>query len=121
MFYHQLFLIFLLIASITRQGHSLWQYFIVSRTDFVFLAPNVEDMQILFYVLCRKWSISINSQKSAIVHFRPKGTSKTCQKFYVGNKEIPITSDYKCLGVVPEEHMTCQQAFLQRMGKHFGI
>lgn len=54
--------------------------------------------------------MNINTDKSAIVHFRLKNQTQTNQNFYFKDKQIPMTNEYKYLGIIIDEYLTFQKA-----------
>ncbi len=76
--------------------------------DLALMAENEGDLQKLLDVLfewCRKWRLSINTDKTKVMHFRQKGTERTIFPFNVNHEGIDIVDSYKYLGIVLEEHL----------------
>jgi hypothetical protein len=76
--------------------------------DIVVLAENPEDLQSMLDVLnnwCITNSMSINTSKSNVVHFRPGTVSRCSSVFVCGESEIALTDRYKYLGLVLTEHL----------------
>ena len=47
---------------------------------------------------CSKWRLTINSEKTKIIHFRPVTLPQCNDNFSCGNTEVEITDKYKYLG-----------------------
>ena len=76
--------------------------------DIVLLADNENDLQQMLNALlewCRSNYMSINTNKTNIVHYRPKSNSKTCFNFTFGDVDLMIKESYLYLGLVLEEHL----------------
>ena len=68
---------------------------------------------------CFKWKIKLNTDKSKIVHFRPKRKSKTDVIF----NEINIVNQYKYLGIILDEILTfenCARILSESAGRSLG-
>ena len=86
--------------------------------DLVILAQEQTDLQKLLDTLtvwCQRWRMCVNSDKSAVVHFRPKTHNVIKQSFHVCSTNLQIKSEYKYLGVVLDEYLTFQRAAQMRM------
>ena len=82
---------------------------LVYADDIILLAEKELDLQKLLDVVqtwCSKWGISINTQKSNVIHFRKKGKRfpRTDFSFLVGAEPITLTHTYKYLGFWVNEH-----------------
>ena len=76
--------------------------------DLALLAENEGDLQKLLDVLykwCTKWRLSINVDKTKVMHFRIKGTEKTEFPFNINHVGLEIVESYKYLGILLEEHL----------------
>lgn len=76
--------------------------------DLVVFGNTERDLQRLMSILqewCNKWSITINTEKSNIVHFRPNSKPKSDFNFMVGNTRLEVVSTYKYLGILLHEHL----------------
>jgi len=76
--------------------------------DLVLLAENEEDLQLLLNVMsdwCKKWKLMINSDKTNIVHFRPKGHEKSQRVFTCGDVLLSYKDKYRYLGLWLTEHL----------------
>ena len=72
------------------------------------IAPDVESLQGMLTKLhdwCSKWRLSVNSEKTKIVHFRPIPTTRCNYKFSCGNVHIENTDKYKYLGLWFQENL----------------
>ena len=62
-----------------------------------------EDMQSMLNILnqwCRKWGMSVNSNKTKVVHFRNSSTPRTTEVFICGQEIIEVIDRYRYLGGV---------------------
>jgi len=73
-------------------------------TDDIVLISTLQKLLEIVYNWYSKWRLSINVQKSKIVHFRPRGTSKSSTVFKCGEDTLEITDSYKYLGWWLDEH-----------------
>ena len=74
--------------------------------DIVLLSDTEDGLQRLLNELddwCRKWRVKINSNKTKVIHFRPRGHQLSDKNFKVGDSTLEIVSKYKYLGVVINE------------------
>ena len=54
---------------------------------------------------CSKWRLTINSEKTKIIHFRPVTLPQCNDNFSCGNTEVEITDKYKYLGFWFQENL----------------
>ena len=76
--------------------------------DLVLMAENEADLQYFMNVLsdwCSKWGVAINTEKTNIVHFRPKGQPRSNVVFRCGNEVIAYKDRYRYLGLWLTEHL----------------
>ena len=76
--------------------------------DLVLLAKNENDLQSMLDALsswCEQWQISINSDKSEVVHFRSKGRTRSSFVFKVGESHLKTVSKYRYLGLFIDEYL----------------
>lgn len=76
--------------------------------DVVLMAENESDLQVLLDVLsswCSNNFLSINFEKSNIVHFRNMSTPRTTNTFKIGNNIVQIASHYQYLGLLLTEFL----------------
>ncbi len=69
--------------------------------DLVLMAENEEDLQSMITCLhtyCRKWRLSVNTNKTQIMHFRKRGQPETDYQFKYANQTISKTDTYRYLG-----------------------
>ncbi len=79
--------------------------------DICLLASSERDLQEMLYVLkswCDKWHMSLNTDKTQIVHFRTQSHSRTQNVFKYGDYDIKLVPLYKYLGFVLNEHLDYQ-------------
>ena len=76
--------------------------------DIVLLAETPEDLQSLLDTLhgwCRLNGMTVNPQKSNVIHFRPKCIPRCPFIFMCGDSVITTTGQYKYLGLIINEYM----------------
>ena len=69
--------------------------------DIIVLAETEDNLQSMLNQLsawCNKWRMLINTDKSQIIHFRPKRHKQIKFKFAVNSTTIEIVEKYKYLG-----------------------
>ena len=54
---------------------------------------------------CGKWRLTINSDKTKIIHFRPLSQTRCNFNFTCGNIEVDLTDRYKYLGFWFQENL----------------
>ena len=70
--------------------------------DMVLLAENEQNLQLMIQKLdefCSKWRLTINVDKTNIIHFRRITTPRSNYEFKCGNKILSYASKYYFLGV----------------------
>ena len=80
--------------------------------DIVLIAPSEEALQKMLDFVgawCNKWRMSINDDKSQIVHFRRLNLPRTDVNFKLCDYNLKTVSFYKYLGVIFDEHLTFDQ------------
>ena len=91
--------------------------------DLVILAENEETMQALLKKVgdwCSVWGISVNSNKSAILHFRQPTLPLTDAIFTLGVMQIPIVKRYTYLGIIVDEFTTYHDTVQAKIEKATG-
>ena len=76
--------------------------------DLVLLSESEHDLQTLLDILCqwcRKWRLSVNIEKTKVMHFRPTNCNRTQFKFTINDLEVEIVDTYKYLGILLHEHL----------------
>ena len=71
--------------------------------DIVILAKNEADLQSqldVLYEWCRNWRVTINVNKTKIVHFRRKAVCESKFVFQIGTQDLSTVNQYKYLGIV---------------------
>jgi hypothetical protein len=71
--------------------------------DLVLLAESESDLQKLLDALniwCLKWRITVNSDKSQVVHFRTPSIPQSSFSFTCGSCQIKTVDRYKYLGLI---------------------
>jgi hypothetical protein len=76
--------------------------------DIVLLAETESDLQTLLNAL-NSWCVinkmTVNSDKSNVVHFRPTSVDRTVETFTCGDEVIQIVEAYRYLGLILTEHL----------------
>ena len=78
-------------------------------TTLFYLESELQAMLDELVVWCKTWRMKVNIEKTQIVHFRSKQTSKTETIFYLGPQALGIVNQYRYLGLILTEHM-CYKA-----------
>ena len=76
--------------------------------DIVLISENETNLQKMLdivYKWCQKWRLSINKDKTKIVHFRKPRQRKSNFNFRFGAINLEIIDKYKYLGTVLDEHL----------------
>ena len=76
--------------------------------DMVLMADSEQDLQKLLNILhewCSKWRLSLNRDKTQIVHFRPSGRNMSKFVFLYGRDTLRTVSNYKYLGIILDEFL----------------
>ena len=76
--------------------------------DIVLLAENETDLQLMLNLLsdwCHSNFMSINPQKTNIVHFRPRSVPKANFNFKCGEYDIDVCDKYIYLGLTLDEFL----------------
>ena len=76
--------------------------------DMVLMADSEHDLQKLLDLLhdwCSKWRLSLNRDKTQIVHFRPSGRNMSKFVFLYGRDTLRTVSTYKYLGIILDEFL----------------
>ena len=84
------------------------QIFALLYADIALIADSPEKLQQLIQhvkLWCDKWRLSINTEKTQIVHFRKKTTPRTDLIFIFGDVTLKVVSSYKYLGMDFYEHI----------------
>ena len=76
--------------------------------DLALIAENETDLQDMLNVLsnwCKKWRMTVNINKSAVIHFRKSRTPRTQFQFQYNSQAIKMVDRYKYLGMVFNEFL----------------
>ena len=79
--------------------------------DIILLAETQEGLQCILNELhtwCKRWRMTVNTEKPQIIHFRPKRSLKTKTLFHYGSSLIDIVERYQYLGITVNEHLDKQ-------------
>lgn len=80
--------------------------------DIVILAEREEELQSLLDIVnhwCQKWRMSVNQEKTQVIHFRKRGVSRSTFNFYVGVKPLSYTRAYEYLGFTLDEYLLFEE------------
>ena len=81
------------------------EYFDISilmyADDIALVSDSVRNMQ----GMLDKWRLSINVNKTGIVHFRTKSKERTTFNFQLGDNTLGVLSRYKYLGLLLDEYL----------------
>ena len=80
--------------------------------DIVLLSESEANMQIMLDYLCKwceTWGLTINFNKSKVMHFRALSQQRTEYIFKCGSSSIDLIHQYKYLGVLFTEHLDLMQ------------
>ena len=80
--------------------------------DLVLLAESEIDLQTLFNIVsrwCSKWRMTINNDKTKVIHFRNKRDTVSKFTFKSGSTSLSYTNSYKYLGLTLDEHLTFEE------------
>ena len=76
--------------------------------DIVLLSDNEAKLQRMLCChndYCLSWGLTINFEKSKIMHFRPRSTKQTVTILRCGNNEMELVKQYKYLGLIFTEFL----------------
>ena len=76
--------------------------------DIVIMSDNEAKLQRMLSCLndyCLSWGLTINFEKSKIMHFRPRSTKQTVSILRCGNNEMELVKQYKYLGLIFTEFL----------------
>ncbi len=76
--------------------------------DIVLIAENEVNLQNMLNIMsswCSKWHLTINSEKTQVVHFRKKSEVQSNHTFQFQSVPLKYTCRYKYLGFVFDEYM----------------
>ena len=76
--------------------------------DIVCIGEQEEDVQTMLNIIhkwCQTWSMSVNTKKTQIVHFRTASTPRTNYSFTLNASPISVVDRYKYLGLVVNEFL----------------
>ena len=76
--------------------------------DIAIVSENEINLQLMLnrlYEWCQSWFLTINTDKSQIVHFRKKRKKRSDFSFSVGPTQLKIVDQYKYLGVTLNENL----------------
>ena len=81
--------------------------------DIVLIAPTEENLQLMLDTMnswCKKWKLTVNQEKTKVIHFRTASVNRSTFEFKCGNKDIEYTSSYKYLGLWLHEHLNINKS-----------
>ena len=85
--------------------------------DIVLLAPDEISLQRMMNIVsewCDDWKLTINDEKTKVVHFSPQSREISRCKFTCGGQSIQFTDSYRYLGVWLDEHITFHHSIRMR-------
>ena len=81
--------------------------------DIVLFSNNENDVQTLLDTVhewCLRWRLSVNTNKTKVMHFRKSRKQMSDYVFKIGENALEFVTDYKYLGVVFNEHLQFKTA-----------
>ena len=82
---------------------------ILLYADDIVLLSNCEEgllsMLVMLGEWCSKWGLTINGNKSKVMHFRSQSVDKTVFLFTCRDETLEIISQYKYIGLILTEHL----------------
>jgi hypothetical protein len=94
--------------------------------DNVLNAENEQDLQSMLDTAnkwCTKWRLSVNVEKSKIMHFRKTCKTRSVYEFHIGSTVLEYVHEYKYLGLVINEHLnyvTTSDVLVKAAGRALG-
>ena len=94
--------------------------------DIAIVSENEINLQLMLnrlYEWCQSWFLTINTDKSQIVHFRKKRKKRSDFSFSVGPTQLKIVDQYKYLGITLNENLdykVCAQELADAGGRALG-
>ena len=94
--------------------------------DIVLISDNENHLQKMLshvHTWCKKWQLSINTDKTQVVHFRKKTKQRSKYTFKIGQQIIQTVPKYKYLGIFVDEFLTfndCAQILADSSGRALG-
>ena len=76
--------------------------------DIVLLTETPQELQILLNELdtwCNEWNMSVNKDKTQIIHFRNPSMPVTDHQFCISNQPLQTVQQYKYLGLIFTEYL----------------
>ena len=76
--------------------------------DIALIVPDAQSLQSMLnvvYTWCKKWRLTVNRDKTKIVHFRPQATPRANFRFTCGGIELDYETKYRYLGLWLDEHL----------------
>jgi hypothetical protein len=80
--------------------------------DIILLSDSEDGLNQLLKIMaewCRCWRLNVNSDKSKVIHFRPKWKPKTKKHFWYNEQELEQVDEYKYLGFIVDKNMTFEK------------
>lgn len=94
--------------GIALQGIDSKLNMLLYADDLALIAESEEDLQRLLEVLaswCGDNMMTINMDKTKVIHYRNPSKERTCFSFTYSNQRIDVISSYRYLGLVLDEHL----------------
>ncbi len=76
--------------------------------DIALTAPSADKLQTMLGTVnkwCNKWRLTVNTEQTKVVQFRPPSTTLTTYTYTCGDRIIENTNSYKYLGLWLNEHL----------------
>ena len=76
--------------------------------DIALVSDNEDNLQFMINMVhswCSKWKMSLNTDKSKIVHYRKKSLDQSNFMFKYGNSNLSYCKEYKYLGCTLSQHL----------------
>jgi len=80
--------------------------------DIALISDSPQNLQQMLHKVsewCAKWRLSINEEKTKVIHFRPKACIRTDFRFMCLGKPVEAVDSYKYLGLLLNEHLDMQK------------
>ena len=95
--------------------------------DLIILAKSEAGLQLMLNKCtdwCHQWRLTINVQKTKIIHFRKQSQAVTNYAFSCMEQDLEVVSQYKYLGVMFQEFMNfdvCSKILADSSSRAFGF
>ena len=86
----------------------MFSYFLLYADDIVLMAQSAADLQKMINALHEwtvKWHLSVNTEKTQVMHIRKHQTQRTDYAFQFGGSFLRVTESYRYLGLDINEYI----------------